>query len=394
MVKSSLIGALAGRIYADDVSLRTRLMEIAAGLPDVIALGRGDPDFHTPPHIVAAAKAAIDADQHHYTHPAGLPQLRSAIAESLRQENHLDYSAEEILLTAGVQEAVMLCMLALVNTGDEVLVPSPRFMSYDDAIRMCGGVSVPVPTFERDNFALMPTEIAARISSRSKVLMLATPNNPTGAVTPPSVIREIARLSIEHNLIVISDEIYSKLIFDGSEHLSIACLPAMKARTITLNGFSKSYAMTGWRVGYLAAPAEFVQRLIEPRHTLSINTNTPAQFAALAALTGPQTAVAEMRVAYEARRAYLMAALSDLGFTYGHPGGGFYIYTNVSSLGVSAPSFCETLLREGRVLILPGKMFGDNDDRYVRISLLQPMARIEEAVSRMRQVITRYRVAT
>ena len=394
MVKTSLIGALAGRIYADDVSLRTRLMEIASGLPDVIALGRGDPDFHTPSHIVAAAKAAIDADQHHYTHPAGLPQLRSAIAECLQLENQLDYSAEEVLVTAGVQEAVMLCMLALVNVGDEVLVPSPRFMSYDDAIRMCGGVSVPVPTFERDNFALMPTEIAARISSRSKVLMLATPNNPTGAVTPPSVIREIARLSIEHNLIVISDEIYSKLIFDGSEHLSIARLPAMKARTITLNGFSKSYAMTGWRVGYLAAPAEFVQRLIEPRHTLSINTNTPAQFAALAALTGPQTAVAEMRVAYEARRAYLMAALSDLGFTYGHPGGGFYIYTNVSSLGVSAPSFCETLLREGRVLILPGKMFGDNDDRYVRISLLQPMARIEEAVSRMRQVITRYRVAT
>lgn len=392
MTKTPLIAALAGRIYEDDVSFRTRLMEIAAGLPDVIALGRGDPDFHTPPHIVAAAKAALDADQHHYTHPAGLPQLRRAIAAALQRDNQLDYSADEILVTAGVQEAVMLCMLALVNVGDEVLVPSPRFMSYDDAIGMCGGISVPVPTFERDDFALMPTEIAARLSPRSKVLMLATPNNPTGAVTPPSAIREIARLAAKHNLIVISDEIYSKLIFDGSVHLSIASLPAMKARTITLNGFSKSYAMTGWRVGYLAAPAEFIKCLIEPRHTLSINTSTPAQFAALAALTGPQAAVADMRAAYEARRAYMMGALTDLGFTYGHPGGGFYIYTNVSSLGVSAPSFCETLLREGRVLIFPGTLFGDEDDRYVRISLLQPMPRIEEAVRRMRQVIARYRV--
>ena len=389
-----LISALANRIYNEDVSFRTRMMEIAAGLVDVIALGRGDPDFHTPPHIVAAAKTALDADQHHYTHPAGLPQLRSAIAASLQQDNQLYYSADEIIVTAGVQEAVMLCMLALINPGDEILVPSPRFTSYDDAVRLCGGIPVPVPTYERDNFALMPAEIAARISPRSKVLILASPNNPTGAVTPPAIIRDIAALAMQHNLVVISDEIYSKLIFDGSEHMSIASLPMMKTRAITLNGFSKSYAMTGWRVGYLAAPIEFIRSLIEPRHTLSINTSTPAQFAALAALTGPQDAVAEMRAAYAARRTYMMAALDDFGFTYGHPGGGFYIYTNVSRLGVSGPKFCETLLRDGRVLIFPGTLFGDEDDRYVRISLLQPMPRLEEAVVRMRQVIARHWVGT
>ena len=272
-----------------------------------------------------------------------------------------------------------------------MLLPSPRFTSYDTAIVLCGGVPVPVPTYEQDDFALMPAEIEARITDRTKLLVLVTPNNPTGAVTPPDVIREIAALAERHNLIVISDEIYAKLIFDGSEHLSFGSLPGMKDRTITLNGFSKSYAMTGWRIGYLAAPAAFTRLLIEPRHTLSINASTPAQWAALAALTGPQDVVDEMVQAYAERRAYMMEALDTLGLSYGHPGGAFYVYVNVSTTGVSAPQFCETLLREGRVLIFPGTMFGDTDDRYVRFSLLQPLPRIREAVERMTVVIERLR---
>jgi aminotransferase len=384
---------LAGRIHEEDVSYRSKLLAIAAGLPDVIAMGRGDPDFHTPAHILEAAKRAIDANEHHYTLPAGLPQLRAAIADTLRRDNDLDYSADEIIVTAGVQEAVMLCLLALIEAGDEVLLPSPRFTSYDTGIVLCGGVPVPVPTYERDDFALMPAEIEARITDRTKLLVLVTPNNPTGAVTPPAVIREIAALAERHNLIVISDEIYAKLIFDGSEHLSIGSLLGMKQLTITLNAFSKSYAITAWRVGYLAAPAEFTRLLIEPRHTLSINASTPAQWAALAALTGPQEAVGEMVAAYAERRAFMMEALDRLGLTYGHPGGAFYIYANVSSTGMPAPQFCETLLREGRVLIFPGTMFGDTDDRYVRFSLLQPLDRIREAVARMADVIERHRVA-
>ena len=389
-----LSDALADRIHEEDVSYRSKLLAIAAQLPDVIAMGRGDPDFHTPPHIVDAAKRALDDNEHHYTVPAGLPELRAAIADTLRRENNLAYSAEEIIVTAGVQEAVMLCLLALVNPGDEVLLPSPRFTSYDTGIVLCGGVVVTVPTYEDDDFALMPAEIEARITPRTKLLVLVTPNNPTGAVTPPTVIREIVALAKLHNLVVISDEIYAKLIFEGSEHLSIASLPGMKERTITLNGFSKSYAMTGWRIGYLAAPAAFTHALIEPRHTLSINASTPAQWAALAALTGPQDAVEQMVAAYAERRAYMMAALDQLGLTYGHPGGAFYIYANVSSTGIPAPQFCETLLREGRVLIFPGTMFGDTDDRYVRFSLLQPLGRIEEAVERMTAVIERLRAST
>jgi aminotransferase len=224
------------------------------------------------------------------------------------------------------------------------------------------------------------------------VLVLVTPNNPTGAVTPPAVIQEIADLAERHGLVVISDELYEKLIYEGSEHLSIASLPDMKEQTITLNGFSKAYAMTGWRVGYLAAPQSFIRMLIELRHTLSINTSTPAQFAALAALTGPQDAVEKMRQAYAERRVYMMEALDQMGLTYGHPGGGFYIYANISRTGLPSPQFCETLLREGQVLIFPGTMFGDESKDHIRISYLQPLERIREAVARMERVIAKYSV--
>jgi aminotransferase len=359
------------------------MLEMAAGMSDVIALGRGDPDFHTPPHIMEAAKKAIDQNQHHYTHPAGLPVLREAIAASLQRDHGLAYGTEEIIVTAGVQESIMLCMLGLVNPGDEVLITSPRFTTYDLAVHLCGGVPVPVPTVEEDDFALTPAAIEARITPRSKVLVLVTPNNPTGAVTPPHVIREIADLVLRHDLVLISDEIYAKLIYEGSEHLSAATLPGLRERTITLNGFSKAYAMTGWRVGYLAAPEEFTRQLVEPRHTLSINANTPAQYAALAALTGPQDAVEAMREEYAERRAYMMTALREMGLTYGHPGGAFYIYTNVSRSGLAAPEFCLELLRKTGVMIFPGELFGDDSGRYVRISYLQPLPRIRQAVDRM-----------
>jgi len=378
-----LMRALAARIKDEDVSYRTRMMERAAKLQDVIAMGRGDPDFHTPRHICEAAKKAIDENQHHYTLPAGLPQLRSAIAAHLASDFGLDYGADEVIVTAGTQEAVMLCMLALVDPGDEVLMPRPRFTTYDTAVEMCGGVPVSIPTFERDDFALMPEEIEKRITPRTRALVLVTPNNPTGAVTPPERIRQIAEIARRRDIVVLSDEIYAKLIFEGSEHLSIGTLPGMKERTITLNGFSKTYAMTGWRVGYLAAPAPFVRKLIEPRHTLSINASTPSQWAALAALTGPQEPIQEMLRAYAERRAFMLPALRRLGFTCGNPAGAFYVYTNVEASGLSAPRFCERLLDEARVLVFPGTLFGDTDDRYIRLSLLQPMARMREAVERI-----------
>ena len=384
---------IAPRIVEEDGSFRTRMLGIAADRNDVIALGRGDPDFHTPAHIVEAAKAALDANAHHYTGPTGLPQLRTAIAADLNSSYGLDYTAEEIVVTAGVQESIMLCMLALCAPGDEVMITSPRFTTYDTAVHLCGGVPVPVPTHEKDDFALDVAEIEARITPRTRMFVLVSPNNPTGAVTPPDVIRKIADLAVKHDILIIADEIYAKMIYAPNKHLSIATLPGMKERTITLNGFSKTYAMTGWRVGYLAAPLDFVDKVTEPRHTLSINTCTVSQHAALAALTGPQEPLTAMLDEYAARRDWLMPALTAAGFTYGHPGGAFYIYTNISSTGMPAPEFCERLLRETGVMLFPGTMFGDDSTDYIRISYLQPLPMIQEAMRRITAFAQSVRVA-
>lgn len=287
----------------------------------------------------------------------------------------------------------MLTMLGLCSEGDEVLITSPRFTTYDTAVRLCGGTPVPVPTFERDDFALDPAEIEARITPRTRIFVLVSPNNPTGAVTPPAVIRAIADLAVRHDLVVVADEIYGRLIYPPNEHLSIATLPRMRDRTVTLNGFSKTYAMTGWRVGYLAAPADVVEMLTEPRHTLSINSCTISQYAALAALTGPQEPIDAMIREYDERRRWLMPALTAAGFTYGHPGGAFYIYTNVSSTGLPAPEFCERLLRETGVMLFPGTMFGDAGSDYIRISYLQPLPLIREAMERIASFTSRARSA-
>jgi aminotransferase len=386
---SIVVDKMAPRIVEEDGSYRTKMLGIAAGMKNVIALGRGDPDFHTPPHIMEAAKAAIDANQHHYTGPTGIPALRQAIAAELKTEYGLDYSAEEIVVTAGVQESIALIMLGLVAPGDEVLITSPRFTTYDTAVHLAGGVPVPVPTFEKDDFALDVAEIEKRITPKTKMFVLVSPNNPTGAVTPPAVIRRIAELARKHDLLIIADEIYAKIIYEGNEHLSIATLPGMKERTITLNGFSKTYAMTGWRVGYLAAPLDFVQKMTEPRHTLSINTCTISQYAALAAVTGPREPIDRMIRDYAERRAYLMPVLKEMGLSFGHPGGAFYIYTNISSTGMPAPEFCEALLRETGVMLFPGTMFGDDSTDYIRISYLQPLPLIKEAVERIRGFIAR-----
>ena len=381
---STLLNRTAPRVVEEDGSFRTKMLQIASGLDNVIALGRGDPDFHTPGHIVEAAKAALDDNQHHYTGPTGLPPLRAAICDNLRTDYGLVYTPDEIIVTAGVQESIMLCMLGLVQEGDEVLITSPRFTTYDTAVRLCGGVPIPVPTYYKDDFALDVAEIEARITDKTRMFVLVSPNNPTGAVTPPDVIRKIAELAIKHDLIVTADEIYAKLIYAPHEHLSVATLPGMKDRTITLNGFSKTYAMTGWRVGYMAAPADFVEMLTEPRHTLSINTCTVSQYAALAALTGPQDELEAAFKAYGERRDYLMKALTGAGFTFGAPGGAFYIYTNISATGMKAKPFCEALLREGQVMVFPGDMFGEPDSDFIRISYLQPLPVIEQAMDRIR----------
>ncbi len=386
---SAIADKLTNRIVEEDLSFRSKMLAIAAGMDNVIAMGRGDPDFHTPAHIAAAAKKAIDENQHHYTPPTGIPALREAIAAHLKMEYGLDHTADEIIVTAGVQESITLIMLALIREGEEVLITSPRFMTYDTAVNFAGGVPVQVPTFQKDDFALDIAEIEKRITPKTRMFVLVSPNNPTGAVTPPEVIRKIAELAIRHDLIIVSDEIYAKIIYDGHEHLSIGTLPGMKERTITLNGFSKTYAMTGWRVGYLAAPEDFVTKVTEMRHTLSINTCTVSQHAALAALNGPQEPIQAMIDEYAERRAFMLPALDAMGLTYGNPGGAFYVYINVAGTGMSTPEFCERLLRETGVMLFPGTMFGDHDPSYIRLSFLQPLPVLKDAVERMKGFMAR-----
>ena len=378
-------------ISLDDESFRSELLGIASKMDDVIPLGRGDPDIHTPKHIVEAAKKALDENKHHYTPPNGLPELRNAISKNFKEKYSLDYNIDEIVVTAGVQESIALAMLSLLERDDEVLITSPRFTTYDLTVRMCNAIPVPIPTYEKNNFALMPDIIEQKITNKTKLIVLVSPNNPTGAVTPPENIKKIADIAIKHNLIVIADEIYADLIYENHEHLSIGTLENMKERTLTLNGFSKTYAMTGWRIGYIAGPEDIAVKMSEIRHSLSINSCTFSQYGALAALEGPQEEIIKMKEEYNLRRKFCMRALDEIGFTYGDPGGAFYIYTNVSKSGLSASNFCKKLLENTGVLLFPGTLFGDEEDKYIRLSYLQPIEKIQESMKRIKGFINEHK---
>jgi aspartate/methionine/tyrosine aminotransferase len=377
----------AQRVKIKESSVRTKMLDIAAGLKDVIALGRGDPDLDTPEHIIAAGQKALGEGGTHYTHPLGIPQLREAIAASIKANGGGDYTAEEVVVTAGAQESMFVAMLALIDPGDEVIIPSPGYGTYHQAVELASGTIVTVPTFEKDGFALTADAVAKALTPKTRMLCLINPSNPTGMVIPPSEIEKLAALAVKHDLIVISDEIYGRLVYDNARVQPVAALPGMKDRTITIDGFSKAYAMTGWRIGYFAAPRHFTKPMAEIHHGLAICAPAVSQYAALAALTGSQDCVEDMRREYDKRRRVMMSALDRMGLSYPKPNGAFYVYANVSSTGASASDFCLRLLQDGKVMMFPGLLFGDHCDEYVRISLLQPIPKIEEAVRRMESVV-------
>jgi aminotransferase len=364
------------------------LMELAGSKPNAIALGLGDPDLPTPAHIVAAAKRVIDAGATVPAPPTGLPELRAAISRKLARDNGVQADPEsEILVTTGGQEALFLLIQALIEPGDEVLVPDPRYTSYDNAIELAGGRMVLVPTDEAHAFELDPAEVAKRITPRTKLLLLISPNNPTGGLNRPETVRQLATLAVERNLLVIADEIYEKFVYDGHQHLSVASLPGLRERTITLNGLSKTYAMTGWRIGYLAAPPELIRAVTTLKQLVNIQAPIVSQWAGVAALDGPQDCVEEMRQTYDTRRRYLMQAITELGFMYGEPRGGLYLWINTGSTGLPSAELSYRLLRDGDVLILPGSGFGAGWDDYMRMTLLQPLDQLQQAVERMRAVL-------
>lgn len=378
---------LARRIRLKDEHVVTRMANIAEGLTDVIRLGRGDPDLDTPAHIVKAGQDALGRGETHYGHPLGLPPLRQAIADNIAANGGATYAPDEIVVTPGGQHAMFVIALSLLDPGDEIIVPCPGYNPYAQAAELADASVVQVRMTIDTNFTLTAEMVERHITPRSKVLVLINPNNPTGTVTPPDEVERIAQLAVKHDLIVISDEIYARLTYGNQRIQPVAALPGMRERTITLSGFSKAYAMTGWRVGYFAGPRELIVAMAEVNHAFVISTASVSQHAALAALTGPQDCVEEMRLLYDERRRAMMEGLDRISIPYAEPQGAFYVYANVAATGIPASRFCERLLAEGRVLIYPGTIYGDHTDDFVRMSLTQPVERIREAMARIAAVV-------
>ena len=390
---TALDSRLAKRVKLSDGGLITKMLDIADGLDDVIKLGRGDPDLDTPKHIIKAGQWALANGATHYTHPLGIKPLRQAIADNIRHYGGADYATDEIMITPGGQQGMFIIALSLLNPGDEIIVPCPGYNPYQQAAEMSDAVVRKVPMTMATNFTLTAKMVEKHVTSNSKILVLINPNNPTGTVTPPDEVRKIAELAKKHDLIVISDEIYARLTFGNNTVVPVASLPGMKDRTITLSGFSKAYAMTGWRIGYLAGPRALIEPMSEVNHAFAISTAAVSQYAALAAMTGPQDCVEDMRQTYDSRRAAICEGLDEIGMTYAEPQGAFYVYANVASLGlgITAGTFCERLLAEGHVMMYPGTIYGDHTDDFVRMSMTQPVARIKIAMQRMAAVVTSYR---
>jgi aminotransferase len=369
-------------------ALRYELVAEAEKLPDVIRLAVGDPDLPTPANIIDAAKRAIDNGAVSVPcPPAGLPELRAAVADKLRRENHVPMSADGVVITTGAQAGLFVTVQTILRAGDEVLIPDPGYPSYETAIRLAGGTAVFVPTREEDGFELDPAEVEARITSRTRVLLIVSPGNPTAGTVSPAHVRELATIAKRYDLLVISDEIYEKLLYDGTEHLSTASLPGMAERTITVNGFSKAYCMTGWRIGWVAGPLSIIRQVAHRNELMTGSAPLVSQYAGLEALTGPQDVIDEYLEIYTRRRRVVLDTLDRLGLTYGMPRGATYVFFNAASAGMSSEALCRKLLTEARVLIFPGTGFGANWSQYMRLAWLLPEDDIVEAMKRVEAVL-------
>ncbi|MEJ2191654.1 MAG: pyridoxal phosphate-dependent aminotransferase [Nitrospirota bacterium] len=369
------------------LAMDARAKEMKARGVDVVNFGVGEPDFDTPGNIKEAAIRAIRAGETKYTPVGGILPLKDAVIEKLRKDNGLSYSREEVMVSCGAKHTLYNIAQALLDPGDEVIIPAPYWVSYPDQALLAGATPVIVRTEESEGFMLRAEDLEAAVSPRTKALVLNSPSNPTGACYTRERLEEIARVVARHDVMVISDEIYEKLLYDGAEHVSLASLGGeAREKTIVVNGVSKSYAMTGWRIGYAAGPAPVIKAMTNIQSQSTSNPASIAQWAALEALTGPQDSVEEMRREFDARRRYLVQALNAVrGITCLSPGGAFYVFPNTSALyGGRVKGSLELaayLLEEAGVALVPGEAFGD--DNFVRISYATAMEDIKRAVQRI-----------
>ena len=366
--------------------------EIVQTMADVISLGIGEPDFHTPWRIREAAIYGLERGHTGYTSNLGLPKLRERIAQYVQKHFHVGYDpATEIIVTVGVSEAIDLALRALVNPGDEVLYHEPCYVSYSPSVILAHGVPVAVPTFATDNFRMTAAELAKLITPRSKVLMMNFPCNPTGATQTREELEKIAALCVKHDLVVLTDEIYSELTYDGGKHVSIAALPGMRERTVFLHGFSKAFAMTGFRVGYACAPPVLTEAMMKVHQYAILCANTMAQDAAIEALESGDSDVAMMRKEYQARRNFIVQSLNDMGLPCFKPLGAFYVFPDIRSTGLTSREFSLRLLQEKKVACVPGPAFGVSGEGHVRCSYATSMEKIKIAMERMAEFVKEVR---
>jgi aminotransferase len=391
MQENSELHVLSQRVAGLKPSGIRKFFDIAATMKDVISLGVGEPDFTTPKPILDAGVRSLWAGETHYTSNAGKLELRQAVSGHLKKLYNVIYEpVHEILITVGVSEALYLVMNALLDPGDEVIIPTPCFVSYQAEVILAGGVAVEIPSCPEDNFQLNPEQIRAAITPRTKIIFIGYPNNPTGAVASRQVLLEVAKIAEEHNLLIISDEIYDRLVYQH-EHVCVPALDeAIRRRTILLGGFSKDYAMTGWRIGYACAPAEIIMGMTRIHQYTIMSAPTTAQDAALVALTSGEESVQGMVAEYDRRRRLIVDGLNRLGLTTFEPHGAFYAFPNIRASGMNDETFAETLLREEHVAVVPGNAFGPGGEGYARCCYATAYEQIEEALKRMEKFMNRH----
>ncbi|HEX4715334.1 MAG TPA: aminotransferase class I/II-fold pyridoxal phosphate-dependent enzyme [Ktedonobacteraceae bacterium] len=381
---------LAERVRKVKPSGIRKFFDIINTMPDVISLGVGEPDFVTPEHIRQAGMRSIELGHTQYTSNYGMLELREEISAMLNRRYGLTYDpATEVLATVGVSEGVDLVMRTLIDPGDEVISPDPGYVAYEADIVFAGGVPVPVPTYAEYGFGVRAAEVEAAITPRTKMILIGNPNNPTGAVVPQAELAAIAKLAIEHDLIVAIDEVYSRLVYEG-EHVSIAAMPGMRERTVLLDGFSKAYAMTGWRIGYVAAPAYILEAMLKIHQYTIMCAGTAPQEAAIQALRYGEEDVERMYNDYARRRRMFVDGLNRIGLTCCEPGGAFYAFPSIASTGLSDDEFAEKLLFEEQVAVVPGSSFGSAGQGYVRCAYCTAYDKLEEALVRMERLIKKY----
>lgn len=371
-----------------------RIFEAASALErdgrDVVHFTVGRPDFDTPAHIKDAAKEALDAGNVHYTSNYGLAELRRAIARKLAADDGLDYDESEVLVVHGASQGIGVAIQGFLGPGDEILVPSPAYLNYVHCATLAGATAVPVPLRDENDFQLDPRDVVDRITPNTRMLVVTTPHNPTGAVCPPEVLARLAEIACERDLLVLSDEIYQKLVYDGFEHASIAAFPGMKERTFTINGFAKAYSMTGWRIGYVAAPAPMIDVMVRIVQYTTVCPTSFAQVGAVAALEGPQDAVRAMRMEFDRRRRLVQERLDAMpGVACARLQGAFYAFPDVSSFGLSDDDLADRLLADTGVAVVPGAAFGPGGAGHVRISYATDYDRLSEGLDRLARGLAR-----